>query len=234
MPKARERFAEFLDQDSLDRFGMLYLTTSVGLGYGRQRASRRSFSRPTEHTGYRPAKGAHHHASPYHSPGFAWGKGRTLDHGKPPPQPAARPRHSMRSPTGRPPHASDTSPPFPKERGSAPQAASKTAFGLPVRCRYGNIDPFIHSTTPVGLALGPDSPRDDERGPGTLGHPAREIRTPVSLLMSAFSLPGSPPQDSSAASPRPGTLSYQTSKQIDASASSVACLSPATLSARNH
>ncbi len=34
--------------------------------------------------------------------------------------------------------------------------------------RYGNINPFIHSTTPVGLALGPDSPRDDERGPGTL------------------------------------------------------------------
>ena len=23
--------------------------------------------------------------------------------------------------------------------------------------RYGNIDPFIHSTTPVGLALGPDA-----------------------------------------------------------------------------
>ena len=38
MPKAREQFAEFLDQDSLDRFGILYLTTSVGLGYGRQRA----------------------------------------------------------------------------------------------------------------------------------------------------------------------------------------------------
>ena len=34
--------------------------------------------------------------------------------------------------------------------------------------RYGNIDPFIHSTTPVGLALGPDSPRDDERGPEPL------------------------------------------------------------------
>ena len=45
MPKAREQFAEFLDQDSLDRFGILYLTTSVGLGYGRQRACRRSFSR---------------------------------------------------------------------------------------------------------------------------------------------------------------------------------------------
>ncbi len=46
--------------------------------------------------------------------------------------------------------------------------------------RYGNIDPFIHSTTPVGLALGPDSPRDDERGPGTLGLPAAwSVRKPV-------------------------------------------------------
>lgn len=45
MPKARVQFAEFLDQDSLDRFGILCLTTSVGLGYGRLGASRRSFSR---------------------------------------------------------------------------------------------------------------------------------------------------------------------------------------------
>ena len=60
---------------------------------------------------------------------------------------------------------------------------------LSVRCRYGNIHPFIHSTTPVGLALGPDSPGDDERGPGTLGHPADGILTRLSLLMSAFSLP---------------------------------------------
>ena len=45
MPKAREQFAEFLDQDSLDRFGILYLTTSVGLGYGRPWPSRRGFSR---------------------------------------------------------------------------------------------------------------------------------------------------------------------------------------------
>ena len=59
---------------------------------------------------------------------------------------------------------------------------------LAAESRYGNIDPFIHSTTPVGLALGPDSPRDDERGPGTLGHPAGGIFTRLSLLMSAFSL----------------------------------------------
>ena len=45
MPKAREQFAEFLDQDSLERFSILYLTTSVGLRYGRSAPSQRSFSR---------------------------------------------------------------------------------------------------------------------------------------------------------------------------------------------
>ena len=70
--------------------------------------------------------------------------------------------------------------------------------------RYGNIDPFIHSTTPVGLALGPDSPGDDERGPGTLGHPADGILTRLSLLMSAFSLPRGPRHGSPAASPHAG------------------------------
>ena len=79
--------------------------------------------------------------------------------------------------------------------------------------RYGNIDPFIHSTTPVGLALGPDSPRDDERGPGTLGLPAAGILTLLSLLMSAFSLPHSPRPGSPAASPRCGTLSYHATQR---------------------
>lgn len=102
-----------------------------------------------------------------------------------------------------------------------------------VPCRYGTINPFIHSTTPVGLALGPDSPGDDERGPGTLGHPADGIVTRLSLLMSAFSLPYGPRRVYTAASPLHGTLSYPAISDITA-ASSVACLSPATLSARNH
>jgi hypothetical protein len=34
LPKLRGRFAEFLDQGSLDRLGMLYQPTCVGLGYG--------------------------------------------------------------------------------------------------------------------------------------------------------------------------------------------------------
>lgn len=44
MPKAREQFAEFLDQDSLDRFGILYQTTCVGLGYGRHHLAPKLFS----------------------------------------------------------------------------------------------------------------------------------------------------------------------------------------------
>ena len=35
LPKLRGYFAEFLHHDSLDRLGILYLSTSVGLGYGR-------------------------------------------------------------------------------------------------------------------------------------------------------------------------------------------------------
>ena len=35
IPKLRGYFAEFLHHDYLDRLGILYLSTSVGLGYGR-------------------------------------------------------------------------------------------------------------------------------------------------------------------------------------------------------
>lgn len=34
LPKLRGHFAEFLNHSSLDRLGILYLTTCVGLGYG--------------------------------------------------------------------------------------------------------------------------------------------------------------------------------------------------------
>ena len=34
LPKLRGQFAEFLNHSSLDRLGILYLTTCVGLGYG--------------------------------------------------------------------------------------------------------------------------------------------------------------------------------------------------------
>src|SRR5674476_1410452 len=43
LPKLRGHFAEFLNHDSLDRLGILYLTTRVGLGYGRLRPRAEAF-----------------------------------------------------------------------------------------------------------------------------------------------------------------------------------------------
>ena len=142
-------------------------------------------------------------ASPRRPADLPAGRARMLDHGKPPPRPAALMRHSCADllrggiPTRprRDPPKGETA----RTRRLAPQASV-----VSVRCRYGNISPFIHSTTPVGLALGPDSPGDDERGPGTLGHPADGILTRLSLLMSAFSLPQSPRHGHPAASPLAG------------------------------
>ena len=48
------------------------------------------------------------------------------------------------------------------------------------------------STTPLGLALAPDLPWEDGPCPGTLGHPAEGVLTPLSLLMPTFSLVRSP------------------------------------------
>lgn len=44
------------------------------------------------------------------------------------------------------------------------------------------------STTPSGLALGPDLPRADQLYPGILGYSAWRIPTSISLLIPAFSL----------------------------------------------
>ncbi len=43
LPKLRGYFAEFLNHSSLDRLGILYLTTCVGLGYGPQQHSLEAF-----------------------------------------------------------------------------------------------------------------------------------------------------------------------------------------------
>jgi hypothetical protein len=43
LPKLRGDFAEFLNHGSLDRLGILYLTTCVGLGYGRPCSSLEAF-----------------------------------------------------------------------------------------------------------------------------------------------------------------------------------------------
>ncbi len=45
LPKLRCQFAEFLNQSSLTRLGILTLPTCVGFRYGRHKCSTRSFSR---------------------------------------------------------------------------------------------------------------------------------------------------------------------------------------------
>lgn len=88
----------------------------------------------------------------------------------------------------------------------SPKGRCDTTDGQHHRARYGRsfagtgISTRCPSTTPVGLALGPDLPRADEPGPGTLGHSADGILTRLSLLMPAFSLVPAPPLDHSGAS----------------------------------
>ena len=48
------------------------------------------------------------------------------------------------------------------------------------------------SPTPPGLGLGPDFPRADQLYPGILRYSAWVIPTPISLLIPAFSLHGTP------------------------------------------
>ena len=58
--------------------------------------------------------------------------------------------------------------------------------------RGAGISTCCPSATPLGLALGPDSPRADQLYPGILGYSAARIPTSLSLLIPAFSLPARP------------------------------------------
>ena len=71
--------------------------------------------------------------------------------------------------------------------GSASLLRHSIAFpsGTGISTRYP-------STTPLGLALGPDLPRADEPSSGNLGSSVRGILTHVPLLTPAFSLPAAP------------------------------------------
>ena len=70
LPKLRGHFAEFLNHSSLVRLGILYLTTCVGLGYGRLEPRADAFlgsigSPNSPHS-------AMHHLSGYVLDGFAY------------------------------------------------------------------------------------------------------------------------------------------------------------------
>ena len=70
LPKLRGHFAEFLNHSSLDRLGILYLTTCVGLGYGPCMHIARGFSRQHGITDI-TLNGVTHHVSHIMRGGFA-------------------------------------------------------------------------------------------------------------------------------------------------------------------
>ena len=120
-------------------------------------------------------------------PGFTWGPGCALEQAKPlgPPGYHCASPLLTRLPTSTedPQTTSHTSHThhtgreqlinMGQQRGLAPARQHGRSFaGTGISTRHP-------STTPVGLALGPDSPREDEPAPGTLGLSALGTPTPV-------------------------------------------------------
>jgi hypothetical protein len=176
LPKLRGYFAEFLNHSYLVRLGILYLTTCVGLGYGPCVNSLEAFlgsiGSPNS-----PQSAMHHlsdlcetricldlvlPACPSTSTGW-YGY-----------LPASPHRLTTTNPGPTQPvilaplKEGIDRPPFGWLAGLLHQGRAHTGTGISTRCP---------STTPVGLALGPDSPWADWPGPGTLGLSAGKVLT---------------------------------------------------------
>ena len=80
LPKLRGHFAEFLNHDSLDLLGILYLTTCVGLGYGRLEPRVDAFLGSIGSPTFYP-----HRVSACMSHGFAYDSAYALAPGQPSP-----------------------------------------------------------------------------------------------------------------------------------------------------
>src|SRR5690625_1245042 len=155
LPKLRGQFAEFLNYDSLDRLGILYLTTCVGLGYGRYHTCRRGFSWQHRITNY-PNNGSPSHLTP-REPRIclrlgphAW-PGTTIAQDWLPS--CVTPVNTLtHTGSGRNPH-----PRCPTEVKQHKQRSLSITHTSIERCHTGTrISTGYPSTTPVGLALGPD------------------------------------------------------------------------------
>ena len=144
LPKLRRHFAEFLDHSSLDRLGILYLTTCVGLGYGPQQHSLEAFlgsmgSPYFASIGYAspltpPTKGK--------TPGFTWVPGYRLAPGQPTPGGATLLRHPITCLLpARIPRSPDK-PPRKGVNGFGWLASPASALDAPSRAR--EYQPVIH------------------------------------------------------------------------------------------
>jgi hypothetical protein len=205
LPKLRGHFAEFLNHSSPARLGILYLTTCVGLGYGPCYHWLEAFldSMGSLNSPQRLRITSHPHCSTDLPMLRATGLHQHYHRLAQLPScvtPSLNYHHHQ------PCHLSHTTTPSSTRNNQAPGTTRNKCVWL----RYGRVNTGTGistrypSTTPVGLALGPDSPWADEPSPGTLGHTAAQILTALSLLMPAFSLPHPPHQDSSDASPNAG------------------------------
>ena len=175
LPKLRGYFAEFLNHSSLVRLGILYLTTCVGLGYGPCMRSLEAFldsigSPNSPHS-------AMHHLSGFTDTRICLGVSLPVCPSITTDWYGYLPASPHRLTTTHPGPAQPRTPAHPKVIGGPGfgrlaewihQGRTHTGTGISTRCP---------STTPVGLALGPDSPWADWPGPGTLGLPAGKVLT---------------------------------------------------------
>ena len=144
LPKLRGNFAEFLNEGFLDRLGILYPPTCVGLGYGHRANSLEAFlGSMGSVTSPRTDR---HHVSGCMRAGFAWTSPYTLTPGQPSPGLTYLPA----SPHCLPPSSGSV-----RLRRDSPLATG-TWHG---RGHGGTgISTGCASTTPFGLALAPDLP----------------------------------------------------------------------------
>ena len=230
LPKLRGHFAEFLNHSCLVRLGILYLTTCVGLGYGPCVSSLEAFlgsiGSPNS------PQPAMHHLSGTMSDGFAYRSPYRL-------APVMTTNWYGYLPASPPRLPTTSTGPTQPRTPITPKGSGRPGFGqLVALLRYGRahtgtgISTRCPSTTPVGLALGPDSPWADWPGPGTLGLSAGKVLTCLIATHACIRTP--PPSTTGHPVPSPNEGRSPTQPALPAAAASAVCLSPATLSAHNH
>jgi hypothetical protein len=146
LPKLRGQFAEFLNQGYLDRLGILYLSTCVGLGYGHHRNWLEAFLGSMGSSASPQA--ARHCISELTAPRiFLGGPPTCLPHVDQRVGPTTLLRHPIA--------------PLAQWVGR-PRRASLSNWGRGGRvCGGTGISTSCPSPTPVGLGLGPDLPWAD-------------------------------------------------------------------------
>ena len=140
IPKLRGYFAEFLHHDYPDRLGILYLSTCVGLGYGRLTTRQRSFSRQHRITQPTPKMVQAHHVSGITGCGFTYTPPYTLSLRQPTLRMSYLPASLRGLPTTHSDHRLNHPPPRKAANGLAclaSCASTRTSFR-----RYGNINPL--------------------------------------------------------------------------------------------